>query len=143
MKIQNRNILDVEVPIYVQKISEHPLHKDDFLTLMKEEKPWWENFVIAIDSYVRNLTHYFDCDYVDYVRWWRKDNEYGNSIMRQSHYTNLYFFNDDILTVSIGGKKRKIKANEGELISFPSILRYTFENNTTIGFDLVFKTKKN
>jgi hypothetical protein len=54
MKVQGRTIEYFELPVYIQKVEEHNLHKDDFLKLF-HKAPWWDIFVLTIDKYTKTL----------------------------------------------------------------------------------------
>lgn len=136
MKIQGRKIINFELPVYIQTVSEHMLHKDDFIKLINNKEPWWEIFILTIDKYVRVLADYYNCKWAHYVRYWVDSVEYGKSDLRQSHYTCLYFWHDNELTLMVNGKEEIIKVNEGELISFPSLIKYEFKNDLVTGFDI-------
>jgi len=89
MKIQGRKIIEFKLPIYIQTVTEHSLHKDDFLNLMKEDKPWWDIFILTIDKYTKNVSNYYDSKWTSYIRYWTDKADLGKSEIRQSHYTFL------------------------------------------------------
>ena len=138
MKIAGRDIIQFEFPIYVQKVEEHHLQKDDFLKLMKEEKPWWEIFVLTHDKYTKNVMNYFESKWTNYVKFWTDDYKLGKSEIRHSHYTFLYFWHDNKLTLTLNGKEKIIDVVEGSLISFPSLMRYSIKNDKVTGYDVTF-----
>ena len=55
----------------------------------------------------------------------------------------LYFWHDNQLTLKSNGKTKVIDVTEGELIAFPSLLRYEFKNDTVTGYDLSFREHLN
>ena len=142
MKVQGRTIEYFELPVYIQKVEEHNLHKDDFLKLF-HKAPWWDIFVLTIDKYIKNVASYFDSKWTSYKEFWVDGAHLGLSDVRSSHYTFLYFWHDNQLTLKSNGKSKVIDVTEGELIAFPSLLRYEFKNDTVTGYDVTFREDLN
>ena len=154
MKIQGKQLIPVNVPIFVQKVNEHHLIKDEIMGLIKETKqrpgetmsttdwfedynykrPYWEPLLFTIDKYMRHVADQFNVTHFSYDNYWfqtyTKGDKHCPHVHPGVHYTNVYYldmpgdYGSGSWDPMDKNKVLDVKIEEGDLLSLPGQLMH-------------------